>query len=537
MTTKTNTNDKRHCQHGYCKRCASRIIKHALSSINQIPKCWNPSPTCGDGGLFATCFKPLSVVTYKRSLPERYQIKQENAGKYVKQNFLVNGFIRYYNKCYKLNIPIVINSIISNYYALVCYNLIPCQNCKISGYIEKKCTNCCGKGTCIAYNHCETCNNTEKVLKHSRCRVCKGNGNDKLTKMDETCRLCANKNKYKGKIVAYISRKSSSNIDADFSNCNWVTQHECKKCGGTGIDNENKCECSECNGSGVLNKYCKKCSIDKTSACQACNGCGMEYPETVDCQCAAMKSRYYHRKCSTCDNKGYTKKTKCNKCLSHKYIALLDFNKVKNNQKQCQSCSQYFTKNCIINWSRECYHQYCVKCTIEYIRDQLNGANQIPKCINRKHGCNVELTMSKMQFIAKLVTFDDIRRWYCTNYKNDLMGKLQDKLSRIITDQTVAVIVKNEKKKNKIIKKAKKNGFIGSDNTSMETYKLFASNAIKTAFLKLKTKQLFAFLKNIDHSQMVKLMEKLDAPSNIMRKKKHYKKQKLIQFHQSNGVW
>ena len=150
-----------------------------------------------------------------------------------------------------------------------------------------------------------------------------------------------------------------------------------------------------------------------------------------------MKSKYRTRKCPACSGKGYTKKSPCNKCLYHKYIVLIDFHKIQSPQVQCQSCRQYCTKNYIVNWSTQCDHQYCVKCVIMCIRDQLNGANKIPKCVNRKTGCDNELTMNKMKFIAKLVDCDDTAEWYCKRFEEKSMSHLCHKFNVLIKGKNI----------------------------------------------------------------------------------------------------
>ena len=416
------------CNHLYCEKCAAAIIETSLASKNEFPACIEPK--CGQ---IFNAMKTKRVQTH-RLLSQRYQIRDSDIQSYIQQYHLVHGFIRYYSKYYGLNIPIVMNDIISDYYELVYYTLVPCTNCTMNGYTKDECCNCNGNGTHIKCNHCKTCNNKGSNVYTMSCAQCIGTGYSKCT---TNCLDCVRTNGYKGSVVNYqknngifekrhecigcdsvgiktvlqtISQKPVSSTMYQQQNCgqrqqlqaetgsnaNGKRKRRRKKSNATSNTNSNnnmhstpisnlkhkqtqrlkathvvsrQIACVICQGSGLIDGICSSCNnsgiIKHVHKCQFCKGLKC-FTKKKACQCVIngtkTVSKYYNEECSTCNGRGYIK-AQCNKCIGNKYIIVLDFNKIKNKQFQCQVCFQYYTKNYIIDWSIKCHDKICIECT------------------------------------------------------------------------------------------------------------------------------------------------------------------------------
>eukprot|EP01084_Bolivina_argentea_P121243 214869_1 len=365
--------------HYYCIHCASKIINESLSLLNETPKC-----------IISSCNKSFNVSLSKvinHELFSQYQLNDNNISQYKNDEFLLYGYIRENKKLTSRLFPKEIIALIHDFYKLVFFTKLPCDNCNNTGY--DKCHMCNGKGNCTS--KCTFCTNGS-ITKTLICPDCE-NGKQKIR---PDCRCFLN----------YYA--------------------VCRSCDGFGwrvIKANKKIECKSCNG---LGNFC-----DCMSTCNNCNGLGKLNIKSKCIFCDSKGNAII--KCIQCDGSSIME---CYKCESKGNIWYTDFKKVISKQSYCNKCNIYKSNNDIIYWSK-CRHTYCYNCVLNsdkifknsnlffsfdtnYIERQLS-LGQIPMCL--MNNCCEELVEKDLKLIYKFSS--DIHGKYYWN-DNKHINNLND---------------------------------------------------------------------------------------------------------------
>eukprot|EP01084_Bolivina_argentea_P034206 63310_1 len=363
-------------KHYYHNKCASKIINESLSLFNEIPKCvkckksFNKSlKSFNNIASKQNTFYPFNLYSLSETVNDtlllRYKMNQSKSKQYKTDNVLVFGYIRH-NKNENMLFPIEIINLIHDFYKLVIYSTMLCNNCNSLG-VENY--FCCANGkvqTKCTYKYCAN----GKVPIIQDCNVCIGN-KGQLQKIKCNC---------------------SMNFFAVCKSCNGYGFQA-----GYGHDYGGRNYCFECDGSGEIcpNNCLDGYYVDFVD-CNACCGSGMLHTIETCSRCNGKGN--INKLCSRCCGNTYIK-MKCQECNGNGSLFYTDFNKIISKQKRCHKCNIYYTNDRIIYWSG-CHHIFCDVCILDsyYVEDEIESDN-IPICPIKC--CNEELTEQGLQLMYK----------------------------------------------------------------------------------------------------------------------------------------